>query len=392
MLVEAPPPSIKAVEHRPAGPAPAEPPVSQVVTRRGVSALGLWQWALLLALTVAISYLFTIWQVTSAMFLGPLVAGLLMAFAGSDLKISHKVTVGSQAVIGCMVALAIDMTIITFVGAHWQAIATVILATALSACIVAWGLVRFTDLTPQTAAWGSMPGAANIMVTLAADAGGDPRLVAFMQYVRLIVVLSTASAVASLLIGTGLHPSSSVPPAPAPTSTDVSLLDALPTMVMALVGLVIGRGLKIPAGPLLVTAVIGAVAHVNDLFPVVLPVWLLTIAKGAVGWYVGLQFDRAVLGSAMRNLPAMVLAMMALILLCAGGGMILSLMLGLDFVTGYLATSPGAIDTIAILAVGGDADMSVVMAIQTLRFFAVIVMAPYLVKLIVRLLPSQVRA
>ena len=65
-------------------------------------------------------------------------------------------------------------------------------------------------------------------------------------------------------------------------------------------------------------------------------------------------------------------------------------MLDVDLLTGYLATSPGAIDTIAILALNGQADMSVVMAVQTLRFFAVILMAPYLVKFICRLTPRPV--
>ncbi|WP_337188992.1 AbrB family transcriptional regulator [Phenylobacterium sp.] len=375
-----------------ASPPATSPPTGSKPAPSGLNRLGPLQWGLLLGLTAVIAYLFHAWQVTSALFLGPLLAGLIFAFSGSSLKVSRKVTIVSQAVIGCSVARAIDMTILSFVATHWLAIAGVIIATAAAACVVAYGLVRYTTLTPQTAAWGSMPGAANIMVTLAAASDGDPRLVAFMQYVRLITVLSTASLVASLLIGTGVHVAHGAAAPRPPQPADVDILTAAPAIVIGLIGLTIGRLARIPAGPLLVTAALGAIVNLNGWFPIALPHWMMVLSYGAVGWYVGLQFDRAVLAAAMRNLPAMILAMLVLILLCGVTGMILSIALHVDFVTGYLATSPGAIDSIAILALGGEADMSVVMAVQTLRFFAVIMMAPYLVRLICRFLPSTVPA
>ncbi len=72
-----------------------------------------------------------------------------------------------------------------------------------------------------------------------------------------------------------------------------------------------------------------------------------------------------VLASALRSLPSMVIATLTLILLCGLAGALLSRLLGVDLLTGYLATSPGAIDSITILALDGKADMSVVMAVQT---------------------------
>ncbi|WP_157219574.1 AbrB family transcriptional regulator [Flavisphingomonas formosensis] len=364
-------------------------PTPVVRSQHGLSRLGVWQWPLLLAATILIAYLFHHWKVMSALFLGPLLAGLIFSFSHSDLKVSRKVPIGCQAVIGCLMARTIDLGIVRFVGGHWTAIAAVILATAVAACIVSWGLVRFTSLDAQTAALGSMPGAGNVMVTLAAEAGGDPRIVAFMQYVRLIVVLFTASLVASLLTGSGLHVAHGATPARPLPLHDTPLLDAVPTVVLAIVGLMLGRPSKIPAGPLLVTTVLGAIINVNGWFPIGLPYWTVTVAYGAVGWYVGLQFDRSMLSVALRNLPAMILAMLVLILLCAIAGLGLSLLLDVDLVTGYLATSPGAIDSIAILALNGQADMSVVMTVQTLRFFAVIMMAPYLVMLICRIIPKS---
>ena len=37
--------------------------------------------------------------------------------------------------------------------------------------------------------------------------------------------------------------------------------------------------------------------------------------------------------------------------------------------TAYLATSPGGLDTVAVIAAGSNADMALIMAMQTLRPF-----------------------
>ena len=53
--------------------------------------------------------------------------------------------------------------------------------------------------------------------------------------------------------------------------------------------------------------------------------------------------------------------------------------------TAFLATIPGGLDAIAIIAVDSNADISFVLALQTVRLFVVIVTGPMLAKLICRL-------
>ena len=52
--------------------------------------------------------------------------------------------------------------------------------------------------------------------------------------------------------------------------------------------------------------------------------------------------------------------------------------------TAYLATSPGGIDTVAIIAAGSRADMSFIMAMQTLRLFSILLAGPLLARFISR--------
>jgi Putative ammonia monooxygenase len=53
-----------------------------------------------------------------------------------------------------------------------------------------------------------------------------------------------------------------------------------------------------------------------------------------------------------------------------------------DFLTAYLATSPGGADSVAIIAASSNVDMSFVMAMQTMRFFMVLFTGPAMARFI----------
>jgi uncharacterized membrane protein AbrB (regulator of aidB expression) len=62
----------------------------------------------------------------------------------------------------------------------------------------------------------------------------------------------------------------------------------------------------------------------------------------------------------------------------------LTRVLHVDLMTAYLATSPGGLDTVAIIAAGTRVDMAFVMALQTLRLFTILLTGPALARFISR--------
>jgi membrane AbrB-like protein len=351
------------------------------VAKVRLARLGILQWPLMIGLAVVLSLALGAAGINAAMFMGPLLGGLIFAFGGSDRMLPQKWTIVSQALIGCVVARSLDADVLGFVGGHILAVAFVVLATAVISIVIAIGLVRFGGMDAETAAWGAMPGAAGIMVAFAADYGGDARLVAFMQYVRLIVIIAAASVVTSLMTpdaGPGTADAAVVALRQAPPGFG----QVIATLAVAVAGTVLGRVLRIPAGPLLFTAVLGAVLRNYHVVDVALPYWLLAFAYGLLGLFVGLQFDGAVVEAALRRLPIILVATAMLAFFCAAAGFGFAVMMGVDHLTGYLATTPGAIDSIAVLALGATGNLSVVMAVQAIRFFFVILMAPALVRII----------
>jgi uncharacterized protein len=95
--------------------------------------------------------------------------------------------------------------------------------------------------------WGSAPGAATVMVLMAEAFGGDMRLVAFMQFLRVMLVALVASIVARLWVTPGGSVAHTIDWFPS-----LAAVPLIETLALAVGGAFLGVKLRIPAGPLLV--------------------------------------------------------------------------------------------------------------------------------------------
>jgi uncharacterized protein len=129
---------------------------------------------------------------------------------------------------------------------------------------------------------------------------------------------------------------------------------------------------------------VGAALEATGLLAITLPPLLLAACYVFLGWSIGLSFTREILGHAYRALPQVVLAIIILMALSGALAVVLVYAAGVDPLTAYLATSPGGMDTIAIIAASSHANVSFVMALQGLRFIIVLVTGPPLARLIAR--------
>jgi membrane AbrB-like protein len=218
------------------------------------------------------------------------------------------------------------------------------------------------------------------MVLMAGAFGADERLVAFMQYLRVIFVSMAAALVARLWVDTsGIAPPAIVWfPAIQPQALAATLLTAL-------AGAFAGRLLKLPSPNFLGTMILGSALHLGAGIDFQLPQWLLAVSYAVVGWAIGLNFTMPILRHATRALPQIIASIVILIALCGAMAWVISRMLGIDPLTAYLATSPGGMDSVAIVAAAANnVDISFVMALQTVRFLIVLLLGPGIARLIAR--------
>ena len=76
---------------------------------------------------------------------------------------------------------------------------------------------------------------------------------------------------------------------------------------------------------------------------------------------------------------------MLIILGCAGMGLLLASATGQSALAGYLATSPGGLFAVLSIAVETDTSATFVLAVQVLRIFVMLLVAPGLAVLLSRL-------
>ena len=335
------------------------------------------RWGLLVVVSVAIAAALEAVRVPAALLLGPMIAGMAIGANGGAVRIPRLAYLAAQAIVGCLIARAITFDIVGAFLRSWPLYVAVVATVIGASSALGWLLSRWRVLPGTTAVWGSSPGAATAMMLMAEAHGADAQLVAFMQYLRVVFVALVATAVARLwlgLSGAGGPAIVWLPPIDWPSF--------LETLAIAGFGASAGWMLRIPAGALLVPLAAGAALHVAELVRIELPPWLLAMSYAALGWNIGLGFTRRILRHASRALPQIVLSTLALIAFCGGLAVVLSRLLGVDPLTAYLATSPGGMDTVAIIAASSKVDAPFVMALQTARFVIVLIVGPRLARLI----------
>jgi membrane AbrB-like protein len=335
------------------------------------------QWILLIALSAGIAALLLWLHAPAALMLGPLIAAMMLAAGGGKVRFPLPPFVLAQGIIGCLIARMVPLTIIGDILDHWLLFTAGVLFVVAASSLLGWLMTRLQVLPGTTALWGTSPGAASVMTIMAESYGADIRLVAVMQYSRVVLVAAIAAVVAKVFGVSASHGPAAVvwfPP--------IAWLPLAETLALAVAGPLLARALRIPAGAFLVPMVAGIVLTHFGWLAIELPPWLLALSYALVGWNIGLRFTRPLLIHAARALPRIVGCTVLLIALCGLVAAMLVYGAGVDPLTAYLATSPGGSDSIAIIAASTNVDVSFVMAMQTVRMIAVLFLAPVLTKFI----------
>lgn len=337
------------------------------------------QWGVLLAASLAFIVPLEWIHLPAALLLGAMAAAILAAVFEAKLAVPEWPFVLAQGLIGCLVARSIGSDILTTMLQQWPLFlggvcSVLVISTSLGAL-----LARFKVLPGTTAVWGSAPGAATVMVLMSNGFGGDPRLVAYMQFLRVMMVAIVASLVAHLWVAPhgGVRPAVDWFPA-------VAAGPLWETLALVVIGAIVGARTKIPAGALLVPLIGGIALSCTHVIIITLPPWLMAGSYALIGWSIGLKFTREIVLYAARVFPKIAASTITLIALCGGLGWLLHVVVGTDPLTAYLATSPGGADSVAIIAASSPVDMPFVMAMQMARFIIVLLVGPTLAKTVAR--------
>ncbi|OBZ93941.1 ammonia monooxygenase [Pararhizobium polonicum] len=335
-----------------------------------------WQWGLLLVLSVILAGVLELTGIPAALLMGPMAAGAVVGINGGTIRLPRPALLCGQALIGTMIAETISPGIlVTFFG-NWPLFLSMVLSVIAMSTLSGYVMSRLNIMPGTTAIWGSSAGAATSMLVMADAYGADVRLVAFMQYLRVVFVAAAASLVARYWAGID---------GPGPEIVwfgPVHLVPFLETLGIAIAGGCLGRWLRIPAGVFLLPFLLGSLLSVTGVLVIEIPEWLLAISYAMLGWNIGLGFTRPILAHARRALIPTVVSILVLMGFSGLLAYILVRTVGIDPLTAYLATSPGGMDSIAIIAASSNVDVPFVMALQTARLLLVMAVGPSLARFV----------
>jgi len=340
------------------------------------------RWLSLIAISVIFAGALEWAGLPAGQLLGPMLAAIIFATRGSALGTPPVMFAASQSLIGCLIASSFGPDLLPRFVAEWPIFVFVSVATLFVAYGAGFLLARLKVLPGAVAVWGSAPGLATAMVIMARDYGEDHRLVAFMTYLRVLMVAVGASALAMLLgSGSGAHP---IRPG-MDWLTPVDPWGLATTLMVAAAGAVGGRLVRLPApnilGPMIVGCILQATGLVHNFE---FPRLMMAIAYMIVGWGIGMRFTRETVERARRALPAVVGSIAAMMTACFLLALLLTRIAHVSLATAYLATSPGGMDSIAIIAANSPVDMGFVMTMQTMRMFAILLLGPTIARTVAR--------
>jgi uncharacterized protein len=346
--------------------------------KKGTLKMFLWWICLIITVVTAGIFAQSI-NLPGGWLIGALIVTIIFGITKTDHPhIKSKWFVVCQSVVGMLLAGSFRPEVIPVLVDNWLSIVLIIIITIGISMASGVFLSRISTLTRETATLGTLPGGASSMIAMSVGSKADTRMVALMQYLRLTFVVLSASFLARFVFHASFPAQKNLTDMLIGKDSPVLWKVYLLTAALAAMGSFCGRFFRLPAGALLGSLIAGIIVkeftHFNPAWPSV----LLHITYLFMGMYIGLLFDRKVLQQVGKLLPLIMANIIFLILVCALSGKVLSLLTGSDYMTGYLATTPGGMDSVAVVALGSGAEMPIVMTVQMVRLLTLIFFAPFL--------------
>ena len=157
------------------------------------------RWACLTGATAAAGWALGAAGLPSSYLFGALLAGIGAALLAPDrFALPPAGFTAGLAVAGVALGTFLDSSSLDAIADSWLPLALVTAATLAISLAAGVALARATPLDPATASLGMVAGGASGIVGLAGQLGADDRLVAFMQYLRVLLIVLLMPVVVAL--------------------------------------------------------------------------------------------------------------------------------------------------------------------------------------------------
>lgn len=306
------------------------------------------------------------------------IIGLVAASTGLMRRTVPKhLHTAAQAVTGVIIGTFLNVHALYAAGGSLLPLLVVTLATLVLSLAGGLVLARWTGLDRRTASLGMIAGGSAAIVSAAEDLDADARMVAFMQYLRLTLVVLTMPLLVHFIFAPGVGQFHGL--GAKEVEVPFSIIGMVFLVLVAPGGYLLGKLLRMPAPALLGSVLLAAIVTVAGIgvYP---PEIFREIAFNIIGLEVGLRLTREAIRVMGRMLPKVLLFVLGITGMCALLGYLVTLVTDISPSDAYLATTPGGINAVLAISATVHANVALIFTVQTLRLFAMVLLAPAVLK------------
>lgn len=311
------------------------------------------------------------------------VAMAVIAASGQGIRIARMpdtIRFPAIALIGVLIGSRVTPDLVNDLPALWRSVVLVFVYVMLAQAI-GYTLLRKNGFDAPTAICGGMPGGLVDAVELGRAHGADSNLLTVIHFARVILVVTIVPFAFSIIEGHAVGSAAGLSFETHPwTWGDLGW-----TFVLACLGMVVGKMLKLPAWHLLGAMLVTGVVHGMGWLELSEPNWLVNSALLVIGVSLGTQFSQAEPRMLKRGF-IFALGFVALMLLVALPFGAAAVWFGspMQIKAGYLSFAPGGIVEMGLIALSLHAAPVLVSAHHVVRIFFTVFFAAWLIKRINR--------
>jgi len=288
--------------------------------------------------------------------LGSMTACLVAAIAGLPVMTPMQVRPPMSAVIGTMLGAGFPPDLLYRLG-HWivPMLGLVVFMLACAVCCVSF--FRYVaKFDAKTAYFCGMPGGLIEMTMLGDSVGADARRIALVHTARVFTIVFIVPFIGRYAYGDqNLKPVSNFA-----SARDISAEFFLWLVATSIVGIALGKLLRLPAPYLIGPMLVSGALHLGGVTDFTIPSELIITAQVVLGASLGCRFS----GTALREVGRILLLSLGstaiLLTLTVFFGFAVSMVAGIDPVAIILAYSPGGLAEMGLVALSLDVDTAFV--------------------------------
>lgn len=312
--------------------------------------------------------------------IGPMLSVALAASFGVPVAaVPGWTRILAQSLIGGFIGHRIDRDSLRSIGSTLPAMAITLFWYVAGTAGIGFLVGRWAGIDLRTAILGTVPGGVSEMTALAFSMNADVAFVASIQTVRVLA----ANLVMPVLAGRGKSgdrrrrsPEVHDELADARRIPEAGVADGLPETAAALAGGALFTLIRVPAGGVVGAMVAVAAVRLAGVRRAAVPVWLRTPAQIALGVSVGAAFDVDTLARLGSSAPVILFATAATVASALVLALVLNRLMGFEMRTAILASSPGGLSLMAVVAEEIGADGLTVGLFHLVRLVWIILATP----------------